>query len=113
MKPKGFAITINTRFQSKNIFKAWAEMAEQILEHPDAFLPAHLVREVLTKEANFDAAYKQLSTRRIIGSVYYTLSGVKLGQGHVLARGQNSVARDVAIGKMTPDWFVLQTVRYS
>lgn len=111
MVPGKFSVTINTRYETGVFpFGAWYKILEQMLTHPSAVMPAHLVRETLLTQPSYAAAALALSNTPILGRVYYTLGGLKLNEGRLIARSQNVVAHDVSIGHMPrANWFVLQT----
>jgi hypothetical protein len=111
MVPGKFSVTINTRYESGVFpFGAWYKILQQMLAHPSAVMPAHLVRETLLSQPSYAAAGSALANTPILGRVYYTLGGVNLNEGRLIARSQNAVAHDVSIGHMPrADWFVLQT----
>jgi acid ceramidase len=112
MRPGAFSITINTRFLSKNPFVVWERIIDQILTHPTAFMPAHLVRRtLLTPGATFATAAATLSSTPILGAVYFTIGGLNANEGRILARGQSALAHTVAVGSQPgAQWpYVLQT----
>jgi len=107
MRPKGFSISIDTRFYPQGIAEMFYSVVFAIV-NKNASLVSFLTRSVLETETNFDSALDSLSNNPIIADVYYILGGTSKGQGALISRNRNN-ATDVWILDPPTRWFEVET----
>jgi len=107
IRPGGFSVTINTRFYRQGVWEMFYEIIAAI-EETNASLVSFLTRDVLTKRSDYAGALNDLSNVALIADVYYTLAGVKPGQGAVISRNRFN-ATNVWQLNAPSQWYVLET----
>jgi len=109
-KNNAFSLTINTRWYP-NGTKGLVNMFDEIIvamKEKNASLVTFLSREVMEREMNFDDALSALSNGELIADVYYTLAGVKPGEGVVISRNRVN-ATDVWRLNSPGRWYEVET----
>jgi len=107
IKRGAFSVTINTRFYPDGIGELFYEVIAAITEQ-GAQLVSLLTREVLTQDNDWQSALNDLSNTPLVADVYYTLAGVKSGEGAIISRNRTDAA-DVWILNAPSRWYEVIT----
>lgn len=101
-----FSISINQRRPSHDTdMKQFYKNAALIFIEQEQ--TTWIVRDVLTKCADYECALDKLSTVPLISPVYFILAGVKENEGAVITRDRNEIANIATLSNDT--WYLIQT----
>jgi hypothetical protein len=107
MRPNAFSLTIDTRFNTHGLEYIFYEVLDAI-EERNASMVSFLARNVMTNEADWNAAVEQLSNTEIVVDIYFITAGVGPNQGAVITRNPLN-ATDVWILDSPARWFEVET----
>jgi acid ceramidase len=107
LKPQVFSLTVNERYSLKG--SGLAGILKWILGNRSGNWMGFLTRTVFENVESFSDAKNILSSKQLIGPIYFILGGSKSGEGAVITRAVDKTLDVWNLNVTNNTWFVLET----
>ncbi|XP_055333052.1 acid ceramidase-like [Paramacrobiotus metropolitanus] len=107
MKPQKFSLTVNERYSLKG--SGLAGILKWILGTHTGNWMGFLTRTVFETVDTFSDAKNILSTKQLIGPIYFILGGVESGEGAVITRAADKALDIWNLNITNNTWYILET----